>query len=82
MSMPGYINAAMEGFKHLKETNPKIKTIDDVLNDKEKLKVTIEDLSEAAARKIAKMNAAQAEQPINNVLPTLPSSADQNATVQ
>ena len=72
----------MEGFKHLRETNPKIKTIDDVLNDKEKLKVTIEDLSEAAARKIAKMNEAQANQPINGVLPGSTSSADQNATVQ
>tara|TARA_B100001094_G_scaffold69272_1_gene65715 strand:+ start:1048 stop:2928 length:1881 start_codon:yes stop_codon:yes gene_type:complete len=82
MSMPGYINAAMEGFKHLKENNPNVKTIDDVIKGNATLSVNIGDITDAAARKIAQMNEAQSQQPINGVLPTLPSSADQNATVQ
>ena len=82
MSMPGYINAAMEGFKHLKENNPNVKTIDDVIKGNATLSVNIGDITDAAARKIAQMNEAQSQQPINGVLPTLPSSADQNAPLQ
>ena len=78
MSTPGYINAAMEGFKHLKETNPNIKTINDVISGNAKLNVSIEDITDAAARKISQMNEAQSKQPIGSVIPGAP-SADQTS---
>jgi len=80
MAMPGYVNAAMEGFKHLQKQGKdgKIrKDISDVINGDATLNVNIGDITEAAARKIASLNANQANQPINGNSPVPTPSGDQ-----